>query len=225
MLRLQPQGVRLEVTDTGPGINAEQQARLFQRFEQADGARTASRYGGSGLGLAICQELAVAMGGSIQVESRPGLGTRFIVDLPLPHATPAAATPRADPASAQERRILLVEDDATVAEVIAGLLRARGHQVVHAAHGLAALGETASQAFDVALLDLDLPGLDGLALARQLRLGGFRAPLIAITARADAEAEPQARAAGFDDFLRKPVTGDMLADTIQRACDGQADGT
>lgn len=221
VLRLEPQGVRLEVTDTGPGINAEQQARLFQRFEQADGARTASRYGGSGLGLAICQELAVAMGGSIRVESRPGLGTRFIVDLPLAHVVPAAEdAPRGAPAPEQARRVLLVEDDATVAEVIAGLLRARGHHVVHAAHGLAALGETAGQSFDVALLDLDLPGLDGLALARQLRLGGFRAPLIAITARADGEAEPSARAAGFDDFLRKPVTGDMLADTIQRACGG-----
>jgi len=225
VLPLHPQGVRFEVSDTGPGINAEQQARLFQRFEQGDGARTTSRYGGSGLGLAICQELAVAMGGSIRVESRPGLGTRFIVDLPLPHVTPAATgIPRAA-VSAQERRILLVEDDITVAEVIAGLLRARGHHVVHAAHGLAALGETAGQSFDVALLDLDLPGLDGLALARQLRLGGFNAPLIAITARADAEAEPQARAAGFDDFLRKPVTGDMLADAIQRACDGLAGGT
>ena len=225
VLPLHPQGVRFEVSDTGPGINAEQQARLFQRFEQGDGARTTSRYGGSGLGLAICQELAVAMGGSIRVESRPGLGTRFIVDLPLPHVVPATANAPRAPVSAQARRILLVEDDITVAEVIAGLLRARGHHVVHAAHGLAALGEAAGQSFDVALLDLDLPGLDGLALARQLRLGGFNAPLIAITARADAEAEPQARAATFNDFLRKPVTGDMLGDAILRACGGQADGT
>jgi CheY-like chemotaxis protein len=96
-------------------------------------------------------------------------------------------------------------------------LRARGHRVSHAPNGLAALGEIAGQRFDLALLDLDLPGLDGLALARQLRLGGFTAPLLAITARADAEAEPQARAAGFDGFLRKPVTGDMLAEAVQLA--------
>ena len=97
------------------------------------------------------------------------------------------------------------------------LLRARGHQVTHAPNGLAALAEVASQRFDIALLDLDLPGLDGLALARQLRLGGFNAPVLAITARADAEAEPQARAAGFDGFLRKPVTGDMLAEAVKLA--------
>ena len=112
-------------------------------------------------------------------------------------------------------RVLL--PNATVAEVICGLLRARGHQVSHAPHGLAALAQTSAHAFDIALLDLDLPGLDGLALARQLRIQSFTAPLVAVTARADAEAEPLARAAGFDGFLRKPVTGDLLAEAIERA--------
>lgn len=79
-------GVRFAVSDSGPGLNDEQRQRLFRRFEQADGARTAARYGGSGLGLAISQELAAAMGGRIEVESTPGTGTRFIVDLPLPPA-------------------------------------------------------------------------------------------------------------------------------------------
>jgi CheY-like chemotaxis protein len=213
-----PQGIRFAIGDTGPGISEEQQTRLFQRFEQAEGARTAARYGGSGLGLAICQELAVAMGGRISVESTPGQGTCFIVELPLATAAELPRQPRADPsAPLPSLRILLVEDDATVAEVIAGLLRARGHQVSHAAHGLAALTQTATQAFDIALLDLDLPGLDGLALARQLRAQSFDAPLIAVTARADAEAEPLAQAAGFDGFLRKPVTGDLLAAAIERA--------
>ena len=111
-------------------------------------------------------------------------------------------------------RILLVEDDATVADVVTGLLRQRGHHVVHAAHGLAALTEAAAADFDVGLLDLDLPGLDGFALARQLRGLGFAAPLLAVTARADGEAEAQAKTAGFDGFLRKPVTGDLLAAAI-----------
>ncbi len=208
-------GVRFSVSDTGPGINAEQQARLFERFEQAEGARTAARYGGSGLGLAICQELALAMGGRIAVESAPGKGTCFTVDLLLPAAAPVAAEPSAQPrAPRRELDLLLVEDDPTVAEVIAGLLRARGHRVQHVAHGLAALAEVASQRFDMALLDLDLPGLDGLALARQLRAQGFAAPLLAVTARADADAEPMAKAAGFDGFLRKPLTGDMLAEAM-----------
>ena len=216
---LSPTGIRLEINDTGPGISVEQRGRLFQRFEQAEGARTAERYGGSGLGLAICQELAMAMGGHIDLESTPGVGTRFIVNLPLwPADTdfPGAAKPLGEMAS-DPLRILLVEDDATVAEVITGLLRVRGHQVSHAMHGLAALAEIAGHAFDVALLDLDLPGLDGLALARQLRAQGFTAPLLAVTARSDAQAETQALAAGFDGFLRKPVSGESLAEAIARA--------
>ncbi|TWI00363.1 ligand-binding sensor domain-containing protein [Luteimonas cucumeris] len=217
--RLSPRGVRLEVSDTGPGLNEEQRTRLFRRFEQADGARTASRYGGSGLGLAICQELAAAMGGRIDVDSTPGVGSRFVVDLPLAEgdaaalaSAPVAATVTTAPASL---RILLVEDDPTVAEVVGGLLRTRGHHVIHAAHGLAALTEAAMAPYDVALLDLDLPGMDGLALARQLRAQRFTAPLIAVTARSDADAEQQTQDAGFDGFVRKPVTGAMLDEAIE----------
>ena len=211
------QGLRFEICDTGPGISAEQQQRLFRRFEQGEGPRTAARYGGSGLGLAICQELAMAMSGRIDIVSRLGGGTRFIVELPLRWVSSGAArsaAPASPPSIEAGLQILLVEDDATIAEVIAGLLAARGHRVVHAAHGLAALTEVAEQPFDVALLDLDLPGLDGFALARQLRVFGHAMPLIAVTARADAEAEPAARAAGFDGFLRKPVTGEILSEAI-----------
>jgi CheY-like chemotaxis protein len=86
--------------------------------------------------------------------------------------------------------------------------------VVHAAHGLAALGETTRHTFDAALLDLDLPGMDGLSLAKLLRARGFNAPLLAVTARSDADAEAHARAAGFDGFLRKPVTGELLAQAL-----------
>ena len=216
---LSPTGVRFEVRDTGPGLNAEQKARLFRRFEQAEGARTAARYGGSGLGLAISQELAAAMGGRIDVDSVPGQGTRFIVELPLPAAgsSPHAAepkTPRDAKSATGALRLLLVEDDPTVAEVVGGLLRAQGHEVVHALHGLAALAEAVSSDFDLGLLDLDLPGLDGLALGRALRAQGFAKPLVAVTARADGEAEPAALAAGFDGFLRKPVTGALLAEAI-----------
>ncbi|MEP6906587.1 MAG: ATP-binding protein [Pseudoxanthomonas sp.] len=218
VLPLVPEGIRFEVGDSGPGINEEQLARLFQRFEQADGARTAARYGGSGLGLAICQELAVAMGGRITVQSTPGTGTSFMVELPLPAAAAPVSKPVAESSGlSQPLRVLLVEDDATVAEVIAGLLSTRGHQVTHAPHGLAALALAGTQPFDIALLDLDLPGLSGLALARQLRSQSFSVPLVAVTARADAEAEPLAKAAGFDGFLRKPVTGELLARAMHHA--------
>jgi signal transduction histidine kinase/CheY-like chemotaxis protein len=215
---LSPQGLRCTVRDTGPGLDAEQQRRLFQRFEQAEGARTASRYGGSGLGLAISRELAVAMGGGIELISAPGEGACFVVRLPLARAalpaTEASSSSRGEAIATRE--ILLVEDDAIVADALAGLLQAQGHRVVHAPHALAAVSAQAARRFDLAMLDLDLPGMDGLALARLLRAQGFDRTLIAITARADAEAEPQAMAAGFDVFLRKPLTGDMLAEAIAR---------
>lgn len=225
---LAPQGVRFSVADSGPGLDPEQQARLFRRFEQADGARTASRYGGSGLGLAISQELAAAMGGRITVESEPGKGARFVVELPLPHAMAAGSEPVVTTAPVASvvapLRLLLVEDDAIVAEAVAGLLQAQGHAVARAAHGLGALTEAALQPFDAALLDLDLPGMDGLALARALRAQGFAAPLLAVTARSDADAERQARAAGFDGFLRKPVTGEWLAQALDALQGLRVDG-
>ncbi|HSD15968.1 MAG TPA: two-component regulator propeller domain-containing protein [Thermomonas sp.] len=215
---LAPQGVRFVVADTGPGLDAEQQARLFRRFEQADGARTTTRYGGSGLGLSISQELAAAMGGRIAIESEPGIGTRFIVELPLAYADviepaiPAAASK--DPDARAPLALLLVEDDRIVADAISGLLQAQGHAVVHAGHGLAALTEVATRRFDAVLLDLDLPGMDGLSLARMLRAQGHAFPLLAVTARSDGDAEREAGAAGCDGFLRKPVTGAMLAQAL-----------
>ena len=212
-----PQGFSLVVSDTGPGLDAEQQQRLFRRFEQAEGARTASRYGGSGLGLAICQELALAMGGDIELRSAPGEGARFTVRLPLPRAAaPRVRTPRAVADDAPVARdVLLVEDDAIVADVLVGMLQAQGRRVTHAGHALAAMAELSTGRFDIALLDLDLPGMDGLALARHLRGQGLRMPMIAITARADSGAELEAKEAGFDAFLRKPLTGDALGVALQ----------
>lgn len=217
-----PVGIVIEVRDTGPGLAAEQQARLFQRFEQGAAAGAQGRYGGSGLGLAISQELAAAMGGSIAVESVVGQGACFRVELPLPSAVVPSAPPPATRAPVAEagRRVLLVEDDAVVAAVVRGLLEALGHEVVHAAHGLAALAELQAGRFDLALLDLDLPGLDGFELARLLRAQGHDLPLVALTARADGEAEPQAREAGMDGFLRKPVTGEMLGAVLARFAAG-----
>jgi signal transduction histidine kinase/streptogramin lyase len=209
--------VRFVIVDTGPGLSGEQCAKLFRRFQQADGARTAARYGGSGLGLAISTELAQAMGGRIGVQSTPGEGSAFHVDLPLREvALPGEDVACASPSVSQTLSLLLVEDDPTVAAVVSGLLQAQGHRVHHAAHGLAALADARLGRYHAALLDLDLPGLDGFALARQLRASGFDAPLVAVTARADAESEPRAFEAGFDAFLRKPVTGAMLRDALAR---------
>ncbi|CAH0281988.1 ATP-binding protein [Stenotrophomonas indicatrix] len=216
-----PRGLHFEVRDTGPGISQEQQQRLFRRFEQADGARTAAQYGGSGLGLAICRELALAMQGRIRVESQLGSGTCFGVSLPLPLQQIAAGEGGADSDAAAvinmpPLRVLLVEDDATVADVICGLLTTRGHEVVHAAHALAALREISADDFDVGLLDLDLPGLSGFELAQHLRNQGYTLPLLAVTARTDPDLQQQVEAAGIGGFLRKPVTGELLVEAIAR---------
>ncbi len=211
----------VEVEDTGPGLDAQQQARLFQRFAQADGAYTAARHGGSGLGLSISRELARLMGGEITLDSAPGRGSRFRLSLSLaPAAIPVEAESRALPAPAPEARslrLLLVEDDVTVAATISGLLQSLGHDVSLAPHSLAALTELQSARFDLALLDLDLPGMDGLALARLLRQRGETVPLLAVTARADAEAEAQTAAAGMQGFLRKPVSAMQLSVAIAAA--------
>ncbi len=218
-------GVLIEVSDDGPGLSDEQQARLFQRFEQADGANTSARFGGSGLGLAICQELVAAMGGRISIDSKLGAGARFIVALPLTQADaaehsaaqPSSPLPAPDDGSIHGQRILLVEDNPTIAAVVSELLAGLGHSVVHAPHALAACMAAATESFDLAFIDLDLPGLDGLSLTRMLRAQGHVLPVIALTARADSRAEADCEAAGMTGFLRKPVSGAVLQAAILAA--------
>lgn len=209
------EGIQLQVSDTGPGMSEEQQARLTQRFEQADGNLTNQQYGGSGLGLAICRELVTAMQGNIEVKSSLGQGATFIVVLPLPVVgnPPSNITPASLTAKSMDiaLKILLVEDEPVVAEVLVGLLQAMGHRVHHAQQGLQALSMLSVEDFDLALLDLDLPGVDGLELARLIAVQGYTLPLAAITARADSAAEPAAIAAGMAGFIRKPVNSSDLA--------------
>ncbi|MDR3389564.1 MAG: ATP-binding protein [Rudaea sp.] len=209
---------QFSVRDSGPGIAEAARLRLFRRFEQADGAQ---RHGGSGLGLAICRELVARMGGQIALDSAPGHGSTFRVTLPLREVATGenventASSPVAAAAVAP-RTILLVEDDATVAAVIVALLQAQGHRLTHARHGLAAMAELEAAGCDIALIDLDLPGIDGLALARMLptrerKTGKLPLPLIGISARSVGDEEALCLAAGMNAFLRKPVTGELLA--------------
>jgi CheY-like chemotaxis protein len=206
-------GVQFDVEDTGIGLDEAQQRRLFQRFEQADGETTQRRYGGTGLGLAISRELARAMGGELTLRSAKGEGSCFSVRLPL--AADTARPPTGDLAAARPGLdLLLVEDDPIVAEVMLGLLGAQGHRVHHATQALNALTLMKTERIDVGLLDLDLPAVDGFELATLIRQNGWTLPLIAVTARADAVSERRARAAGMDGYLRKPVTGAMLAEAL-----------
>ena len=220
------QGIWIEVVDTGPGLSEEQQARLFKRFEQAEGVLTARQYGGSGLGLAISKELALAMGGGLSVRSRPGEGACFRFEAPL-QWQPEADTSREETPSCAEGgqqvsgrslQLLLVEDDHLAAQALGDLLRAQGHQVVHAGHALGALAELVRSRFDAALLDLDLPGMDGIALAAQIRAMGLDLPLVAVTGRSSGD-EPEAmEQAHIACWLRKPVNGQQLRDCLARLC-------
>ncbi len=209
------EGLRIHVSDTGPGMSEAMRARLFGRFEQSDGVL--QRHGGSGLGLSICRQLADIMGGRIDVDSRIGEGTRVTVDLPLaavavPPPERAAEVADGDPVSRRRvLRVLVVEDDPIVAAVVTGMLEAAGHRATHVPHALAALAETSRRDdLDVALVDLDLPGIDGLQLARLLRnrerIDGPQLPLVAVTARSGVDEHSDVRAAGMNLLLRKPLT-------------------
>ncbi|HRQ64629.1 MAG TPA: two-component regulator propeller domain-containing protein [Xanthomonadaceae bacterium] len=225
-------GFLVRVSDTGPGIDPALRERLFAPYEQAS-ASTSRRSGGSGLGLAISRQLAELMGGSLGVDSAPGQGSEFTLRLELPVAAAPGDEQRAAPAvpataQGEGSHALLVEDDPTVREVIAGLVEAFGFRVTAVEHGLAALAELAAGDIDLLLLDLDLPGIDGLELARAIRVqeresGRTPRPMVAVTARSQPGDEADCLAAGMNAFLRKPLTGDMLAEAIERAR-GAVDG-
>jgi len=209
----------LEVADTGSGLTEAQLAGLFQPFSQAEGARTAQAHGGSGLGLLISRQLAEAMGGRLQARSTPGVGSVFSLSLALPVLGPAALESEATPELPNRRpaltalRVLLVEDHLDVADALAGLMSRWGCEVAHAPHALQALALVEQQRFDVAVLDIDLPGVNGFELARLLE--GRVERRVALTARGDVEAEAQALAAGFDVFLRKPTEPDVLREALR----------
>ncbi|MCF7749165.1 hypothetical protein KQ945_00305 [Bacillus subtilis subsp. subtilis] len=202
------QGLQLVVADTGPGMRADQVKRLFQRFEQADGAGTAAGQGGSGLGLAISRELAQAMGGDIAVDSHPGKGTRFQVWLPLATTAPPTPTPRHTGASGNTPlsnvSVLLLLPDVEMAEVIAALLRALGCTVGVRCEDWEALAAGPVTPWQLLATDPDLRIGDASAggwLAR--RWPGV--PRLALTARADPNVERDVMAAGYTAFVRLPV--------------------
>ncbi len=223
-LRAAPAGggrVGLEVADTGPGLDDEAQAQLFQRFTQIDGS-VARTHGGTGLGLAISRGITEAMGGVISVRSRPGEGATFRVELPAPAAESAEDLAGEDaPISIDGLRIMVVDDNPVNRELSRRILEAAGAHVSEAADGAAGLAHLAQLPVDVVLMDLRMPGLDGRATLRELRAGAGPnrgAPVLAFTADADLEGDGEL--AGFDGLVRKPIQPLEMYCAIARAAQG-----
>jgi signal transduction histidine kinase/ActR/RegA family two-component response regulator len=226
--------LRFEVRDTGIGIAPEQREKLFQPFSQAD-ASTTRRFGGTGLGLSISKRLIELMGGEIGVESQPGAGSVFWFTLPFAPPDGAAATaPTAGfalpamtaisagiaPPQHRDARILLVEDNPTNQHLALRLLEKRGYRVTVAAHGAAALDLLEREAFDLVLMDCQMPVMDGYEATRRLRSSRTaknpHLPVIAMTAHAMAGDRELCLAAGMDDYIAKPIDAARVYATLER---------
>src|SRR5216683_1810816 len=216
--------LRVEVADTGIGIPEAVVGDLFTKFTQADQS-IARRFGGTGLGLAISKQLVEAMGGKIGVESQVGSGSRFWFTLPLPVAAAtapgaAAAAPLTIvPKSGRGKRILLAED-VLINQIIAiEMLKTAGYLVDVADNGIEAVDAVEHQPYDLVLMDVHMPSMDGLGATRKIRELGpprGRIPIVALTADAVAGVREQYLAAGMDDFLSKPFNRSELLAVVER---------
>jgi len=216
--------VRFSVTDTGIGIPKEAAGRLFTPFSQADGSTT-RKYGGSGLGLAICRRLVRFMDGEIQVESKPGKGSVFSFTARFRVGTGKRLDQRSERSSGPSKalldklkgaRVLVAEDNPTNLTVIFEILRSAGVAVTAAENGRRAVAKVKEGRFDAALMDVQMPVMDGLDAARAIRETpeGERLPIIALTAHAMREDREKCLEAGMDDYLSKPITKDALLKTL-----------
>ncbi|HEX4709112.1 ATP-binding protein [Phenylobacterium sp.] len=216
--------VTFTVTDTGVGFSPDFQARLFSRFEQADGSIT-RRFGGSGLGLAISGSLAEMMGGQIRATSEPGEGSAFTVTLPLAPAEPpvqAAPSDETAPSDISAMKVLVAEDHPTNRTVVSLILEPFGVDLTLVEDGRQAVEAVEREGFDLILMDLQMPVLDGLNATREIRaleaaLGLARTPIVALSANALPEHIAEACAAGMDGHLAKPIRPDDLIALLSRA--------
>jgi PAS domain S-box-containing protein len=217
--------IRFEVHDTGLGIDADTQARLFRPFTQADESIT-RRFGGTGLGLSICRELAELMGGTVGVRSVLGEGSCFHAELPLPAEDASAAASghgALDDDPLQGARVLLVEDNAVNMMIGVAMLEHWGARVTQAGDGPQALdavarADAAGQPFDVVLMDVQMPGMSGYETTRLLRQRHslVTLPIIALTAAALTSERERAAEIGMNDFLTKPIDANRMRLTLQR---------
>jgi signal transduction histidine kinase/CheY-like chemotaxis protein/HPt (histidine-containing phosphotransfer) domain-containing protein len=227
MARAAPAGdripVRVAVVDTGVGISQEAQARLFEEFSQADRSIT-RRFGGTGLGLAIAKRIVQAMGGKIGVESAPGRGSTFWFTAPFaPARAEVVAAPARVDVPVPPLRILLAEDNLVNQQVALGLLRRRGHTVDVVGDGGAAVDAVRARTYDVVLMDVHMPNVDGIEATREIRrLPGDkgRVPILALSATAMRSEAETALAAGMDGALAKPIDPVVLASVLARHAPG-----
>lgn len=218
--------VELRVIDTGIGIAPEALAQLFQAFTQAD-ASVGRRFGGTGLGLSISHSLAQLMGGEVRLDSTLGVGTTAMLSLPYTVAAPPVAVPvttgKGAKVSDRSLKILTVDDVEANLELIDILLSRAGHRIKGVTSGEAALALLAADpGFDVVLMDVQMPGMDGLEatrLIRRLGNGAETIPIVALTANVMAEQVAECRAAGMDEHLTKPIRTEDLFEIIARVGD------
>lgn len=209
--------LRIEVHDTGVGVPAAALGRLFQEFSQADD-EVRRRYGGTGLGLAITRVIVEALGGRVGVRSEVGVGSAFWIEVPLVEARePAAPAPAIAPAPEEPLRILVAEDVGTNQLVIRATLALLGHAPAIVGDGRRALERLEAESFDLVMLDMQMPDMDGLQAARAIRARGLiDLPLVALTANGFDTDRQACREAGMDGFIAKPFSVQQVADEIAR---------
>jgi len=220
--------LRIEVIDSGPGLSDAHRKRLFQRFAQGDSSVT-RRHGGSGLGLAICRELVDLMGGHIGAENRDQPGACFWVDIPAPAVCPALSRPADSPHNAEapglEGRVLIVDDHPVNRELVRLFLASPGVVTAEADNGRAAIERASIERFDLILMDVNMPVMDGLAAASAIRAScplNADTPIVALTAQTGAEIEQKCFDAGMDAVLAKPIAQrDLLALATQAMSPGR----